>query len=134
MAGRGFAKAYLSEPIDAEELAHLVKDLPIVKDQTEHRKNDGKIHDSAQVFVVAMKCDKVGKDGSDHPGIECVVGWGISDKEGRKIRKENARFLYIEAHNDWDEFRENWQPEVNQLMKAIQGLINPLIIDPLRER
>ena len=46
----------------------------------------------------------------------------------------NTRFLYIEAHNDWDEFTESWQQEVNQLMKAIQGLINPLIIDPLRER
>ena len=60
----------------------------------------------------------------------CVPGQGVSDKEGHKIHKENTRFLYIEAHNDWDEFTENWQQEVNQLTKAIQGLIKPLIIDP----
>ena len=89
------------------------------------------MHYSAEYFILAVMCDKVGRDGSECPGVECVLEWGVSDKEGHKIHKENTRFLYIEAHNDWDEFTENWQQEVNQLMKAIQGLINPLIIDPL---
>ena len=50
MAGGGYAKAYLSEPIDAEELAQMVKNMPIVKNQIERRTND---HYNEQAATVA---------------------------------------------------------------------------------
>ena len=50
MAGGGYAKAYLSEPIDADELAEMVKNMPIVKNQIAHRTND---HYNEQAATVA---------------------------------------------------------------------------------
>ena len=85
---RGPAKAYLREPIAVLELSHLVRDLPIVKWTREIQKTDHKVHYSAESVMLAVMCDKVGRDGSECPGVECVLEWGISDKEGHKIRKE----------------------------------------------
>ena len=45
---RGYAKAYLREPIDAIELSHLVRDLPMVKWQRVHPKTDNKVHYSME--------------------------------------------------------------------------------------
>ena len=47
------------------------------------------MHYSAESFILAVMCDNVGRDGSECPGVECVLEWGVSDKEGHKIHKEN---------------------------------------------
>ena len=67
---RGYAKAYLREPIAAIELSHLVRDLPIVKWTREIQKTDHKVHYSAEYFILAVMCDKVGRDGSECPWVE----------------------------------------------------------------
>ena len=74
---RGYAKVYLREPIATLELSHLVRDLPIVKWTREIQKTDHKVHYSAEFFNLAVMCNKVSRDGSECPGVECVLEWGI---------------------------------------------------------
>ena len=92
---RGYAKAYLREPIATLELSHLVRDLPIVKWTREIQKTDHKVHYSAEYFILAVMCDKVSRDGSECPGVECVLEWGISDKEGHKIRISKVSTIVV---------------------------------------
>ena len=128
---RGYAKAYLREPIDPLELSHMVKKLPMVKTQRVHPKKKHRCYYSTDYFFVVVMCNKVTKSGLNAPGIECLMEWGISDYHDRKVRLADTRYLYIEAQYDWhEEFTESWQKEVNQLMIAIKGLIEPLIMDP----
>ena len=125
----GYAKAYLRAPIDPLELSHLVKNLPMVEKQQTFKKG-GKCYYSNYYFFVVVKCDKVRPCGSKEKGVRCPMEWSISDYHGTKVRLENTRYLYIEALNDWHGFyTESYQKEVNQLMIAIKGLIEPLIID-----
>ena len=127
----GYAKAYLRAPIDPLELSHLVKNLPMVKRQQTYAKETTKCHYSDYYFFVVVMCDKVTPSGSKAEGVKCLMEWGISDYHGKKVRLANTRYLYIEAQYDWhEEFTESWQKEVNQLMIAIKGLIEPLIMDP----
>ena len=129
MAGKGFAKAYLSEPIDVEELALQVARLPIIKYQCEGSVYPRKTHYSKRPFFVRITCNKVGAIGRlDYPGVVCSLTWGITDCEDN-VRKANTRYLYVQATRDWHMYEENWQPEVNRLMEAICLLIYPLIID-----
>ena len=55
MAGNGYAKAYLSDPIDVEELAPQVEKLPIVKYQGEGPKNASKTHYSMRVAIIGSR-------------------------------------------------------------------------------
>ena len=49
--------------------------------------------------------------------VECSLGWGITDMQENHVRKKDTRHLYITALSDRRRYTENWQPQVNQLMK-----------------
>ena len=129
MAGKGFAKAYLSDPIDAEELALRVARLAVVTYHSEGSIYPRRTHYSRRPFHARMTCNKVGAIGRvDCPGVVCTLTWGITDCEDN-VRKANTRYLYVQARRDWHKYEENWQPEVNRFMEAICLLIYPLIVD-----
>ena len=66
--------------------------------------------------------------------VACSLEWGITDMEGNDKRKKDTRHLYITAQTDCRGYTENWQPQVNQLMKKFCKLLWPLIIDqPTKE-
>ena len=48
---KGYAKAYLAEPIDPEDLLPLVDEIDIVQHQTSRHKMDGQAHYSMKVPI-----------------------------------------------------------------------------------
>ena len=60
--------------------------------------------------------------------VECKLEWGITDLEPNNKRKKDTRHLYITAQTDCRCYTENWQPQVNQLMRKFQRFLWPLII------
>ena len=126
---RGYKKEFLSEPIDPVDLSPKVANLQCVEDQTARKKEDGVLHYCRYAYLVTMRCKKVRRADLSNTEVNVQLEWGITDRINHK-RKCNARYLYVLAKSGGcDLYTENWQPEVNQLMKQIRTIIRPLIVD-----
>ena len=118
---KGYAKVYISAPIDAKELEPLIANKPWVKMQGMRQKNDGKNHFSLTAVALTMHSplERKHQNGSSIKGAECCFERGVTDWEAGR-RKVATYHIYVAAQTHREGiWHENWQNECNFILEQI---------------
>ena len=111
---KGYAKCYISAPIDVEELEPLIANEPWVQRQGMRPKNDGKNHFSPKAVALTMHSpfERKPQDGSSVKGAECsLVG---------RHGKAATYHIYVTAQTHWEGiWHEMGQKECDFILEQI---------------